>query len=154
MGYASHVMHFGTSGARNIGALFFMLRWDRYRFHKNTHGTRYTELVFFASGVICGSRSAFRCVYVTKCRHTTFYAQVGLVRIPQKVRRDTLHRSCVFAFWGWGVVGHVVHSGVPGPRNVDTLSCSGGIGMDSTKSVWGHVKPNLCFCIRWDLYVT
>jgi hypothetical protein len=44
----------------------------------------------FASGVICGSRSTFRCVRATKCRHTTFYARVGLVRIPQILRRDTL----------------------------------------------------------------
>jgi hypothetical protein len=26
--------------------------------------------------------------------------------------------------------------------------------MDSTKSVMGHVMPNLCFCNRWDLSVT
>jgi hypothetical protein len=26
--------------------------------------------------------------------------------------------------------------------------------MDSTKSASGHVMPNMCFCIRWDLWVT
>jgi hypothetical protein len=34
------------------------------------------------------------------------------------------------------------------------FSCSGGTGMDFTKSVVGHITPNLCFCIRWDLQVT
>jgi hypothetical protein len=26
--------------------------------------------------------------------------------------------------------------------------------MDMTKSTLGHVTPNMCFCIRWDLGVT
>jgi hypothetical protein len=46
MGSAGHVVHFGASGARNVGALFFLLRWDRYKFHENHVGTRYAECVF------------------------------------------------------------------------------------------------------------
>jgi hypothetical protein len=34
------------------------------------------------------------------------------------------------------------------------FSCSGGPGVVSIKSVLGHIKPNMCFCIRWDLRVT
>jgi hypothetical protein len=32
------------------------------------------------------------------------------------------------------------------------FSCSGGHGAISIKSAQGHVTPNLCFCIQWDLH--
>jgi hypothetical protein len=38
--------------------------------------------------------------------------------------------------------------------SVDYLSCSGGPGAVSIKSVPGHVTPNSCFCIRCDPRVT
>jgi hypothetical protein len=47
VGYAGHVVHSSSSGARNVDALFFSLRCDRYGLHKKHIGTRYTELVFF-----------------------------------------------------------------------------------------------------------
>jgi hypothetical protein len=33
------------------------------------------------------------------------------------------------------------------------FSCLGGIGTDSLKSMSGHDTLNLCFSIRWDLWV-
>jgi hypothetical protein len=53
-----------------------------------------------------------------------------------------------------GSAGHVMHSGASVVRNIDALFlCSGDSGKDSTKSVSGHITPNLCFCIRWNLWV-
>jgi hypothetical protein len=46
MGSAGHVLHFCVSGARNVDALFFMIQWNWFRFHKMRIGTRYAELVF------------------------------------------------------------------------------------------------------------
>jgi hypothetical protein len=47
LGSVGHVVHSGASRARNVEALFFMLGWDRYGFHKKHAWTRYAELVFF-----------------------------------------------------------------------------------------------------------
>jgi hypothetical protein len=46
VGYAGHVAHSSASGAWNVEALFFMLVWDRYGFHKRRTGTLYAEVVF------------------------------------------------------------------------------------------------------------
>jgi hypothetical protein len=51
----------------------------------------------FASGAICGSYSAFWCVWGAKHRHTIFHARVGLAQFPHKACWDTLRRTCVFA---------------------------------------------------------
>jgi hypothetical protein len=53
-----------------------------------------------------------------------------------------------------GSVGHLVLSVASGTRNVNTLfSCSGGTKLDLRKSALGHVTPNMCSCIRWNLWV-
>jgi hypothetical protein len=41
-----HVVHSVASGAQQVDALFFMLRWDRYIFQKERIETRYTKLGF------------------------------------------------------------------------------------------------------------
>jgi hypothetical protein len=48
-----------------------------------------------------------------KHRRTIFHASVGLVRILQKVRQDTLCQICVFLH-PVGSAGQLVHSDVSG----------------------------------------
>jgi hypothetical protein len=54
-----------------------------------------------------------------------------------------------------GYAGHTVHSGASGARNIDVLffmlewaRCC------FYKNALGHIMPNLCFYIRWDMQVT
>jgi hypothetical protein len=54
-----------------------------------------------------------------------------------------------------GSAGHRVHSGACGLQNIDALFFSlGWTRCCFYKNVHGHIALNLCFCIRWDLWVT
>jgi hypothetical protein len=53
------------------------------------------HLVRSVGHVVCSRASGH-----VKCQRTIFHAQVGLVRISQKVHRDTLHITCIFASIG------------------------------------------------------
>jgi hypothetical protein len=54
VGSTVHVVHFGASGARNIGEQFFMFWWDQFRFNEKRAGTHYTELGFLHPVVSAG----------------------------------------------------------------------------------------------------
>jgi hypothetical protein len=45
-GSVGHVVHSGVSRPQNVDAVFFILEWDRYGFHKKRVRTRYAEVVF------------------------------------------------------------------------------------------------------------
>jgi hypothetical protein len=59
VGSAGHIVHSGASGPRNIDALSFILECDQYGFDKKCARARYSKLVFFTSGEIYESHSAF-----------------------------------------------------------------------------------------------
>jgi hypothetical protein len=53
-----------------------------------------------------------------------------------------------------GFAGHVVHFDASGAQNVDALFFMlEWPGTVSIKSTAGHITPNLCFSIRWNLQV-
>jgi hypothetical protein len=96
VGSTGHVVHCGASRAQNIDALFLLLGWDRYGLYKKRAGTLYAELVFLHP-----------------------IGPVGHIVYPARPGHETsmLYFSTVFL----GYAGHVVHSGVSGPRNVVIL---------------------------------
>jgi hypothetical protein len=68
----------------------FMLRWDRYGFHKERTRKHYTKLVFLHRVESTGHVVHSVASAVPKCRRAIFYALVRPVWIPQKEHRDTL----------------------------------------------------------------
>jgi hypothetical protein len=64
-GHETSIQHFSGSGGPRVNP------------NKRTRNTFYQTCVF-ASGRMCGSRSAFWGIQGMKCRRTIFHAQVGL----------------------------------------------------------------------------
>jgi hypothetical protein len=122
------------------------------RFHKKHTGTRYAKflvlhLVGAAGHVVHSGASG-----VQNIDALLFMLGWDWYGFEKKARWDMLIRTCVFA--------SDRICGSPNPfrclrdaKQRHTFFCIGGTGTDLTESESGHVTPNLCFCIRWDLRV-
>jgi hypothetical protein len=101
VGSARHILNSGAFGPRKVEALFFMLGWDQYRFHKKRDRRRYIKHVFlhpvgFAGHVV--QSDAFTERNDDPLFFLLEWARCGF----HKKRRDTLHQACVFAAGGSG----------------------------------------------------
>jgi hypothetical protein len=122
----------------------------RVRFHKRHDTTPYTELGFLhpvgsAGHVMHCSASMVRNI-------DALFFMIGWDRYRfQQKRTETHNAELVFCIrWDLRVTYNILLC-LGCKTLTHYFSCSGGTGMDSTKSVLGHFMPNLCFCIRWDL---
>jgi hypothetical protein len=79
-GSVGHVVQSSASRVQNMDALFFMLGWSDTKLTKACRDTLRQPCIFAFSG-ICGSHSAFRCVWGAKHQCTIFHAQ-GPVWFP------------------------------------------------------------------------
>jgi hypothetical protein len=148
VGSAGHVMHFGVSGVRNVDAWFFMLEWDRYRFYEKLTGTHYTKLVFlhlvgWTSHVVHSGVSGLWDI-------DSLFFMLGWARCCFHKKRNGTHYTELVFLHLVGSTGHIVHSGAIGPL----FFILGGPDAVSIKSAPGQVMPSLCFCIRWNLWIT
>jgi hypothetical protein len=109
VGSAGHVVHSRPSGGQNGDTLFFMLGWDQYGFDKKSWYTLRRTCVF-ASGGICGSRSAFQCIW----GGDALFFKLRWDRYGyDKKRARTRYAELVFLH-PMESVGHVVYSDASG----------------------------------------
>jgi hypothetical protein len=150
VGSADHVIHFGAFEARNVDTLFIVLGWAWCGFHKKCVGTHGAELVFLHlvgsvshlvhSGAF-GVRNIKTLLFMPRWKRCDFH----------KKRVGTYHAKFVFLY-PVESVGHVVHQSHE--ISMQYFSFSSGPGAVSIKNASGHVTPNFCFGIWWDLWVT
>jgi hypothetical protein len=146
-------MRSGASVMQNIDAIFFMLRWARFGFDKNRTGTRYVELVCFASSGTYGSVVRFGTLGVQNVD-----ASFSCLGRPgsdptNSAPGDVTPNLYFYSWWDLRVTLCVlVHLGRE--TSMHYFACSGGPRADPTESVLRHITLNLSFCIHWDLHVT
>jgi hypothetical protein len=153
VGSTSHVVIIVLRPGAKCRCTIFLAQAVPVQIAQKVHWDTLCQTSFFASSCICGSRSAFRCIWGTKCQRTIFHARVGRVRISQKAQRDTLRRTCVFT-----------SAGICGSRSA--LRCVRGAKHQHTifharvgpvripEKMRQDTLRRTCFPIRWDQRVT
>jgi hypothetical protein len=153
VGSACHVIHSAASGHESLMHYFSCSGGTGTDLTKSAPGHVMPNMCFFC---IRWDLRVTLCISVHPDHEkTTYYFSCsgGTSTDLKKAQQDTLRRTCVFA--SGGICRSHMHFGASGARNIDALfSCPGGNDTDLTKSTSGHVMPNLCFWIRWDLQVT
>jgi hypothetical protein len=118
VGSVGHVVHSGAFGAENVGALFFMLGWDRYGFHEKRAGSQCAKCVFLHLVGSMGHVVHSGASEMQNVDALFFILRKDHMDSP-KARRDMLHQICVFA--SSGICGSRCHSGASGVQNFDAL---------------------------------
>jgi hypothetical protein len=118
---------------------------------------RAKNLIIYRCGCITGvDVHSMKCIPVRPGHENviTLFFILGWDRYGFDKKRTGTHYAKHLFLHPVGYAGHVVHSDASGARNVDAFSSSGGPGAVYIKCAPGHVTPNLCFCILWDVQVT
>jgi hypothetical protein len=139
-----HVVHCGASRAQNINTLFFLLVGGQYGFLKEHAGTRYAEHAFLHPVVSVGHVAHSGVFGARNVNALYFMLEWDWCCFHKKHVRTSYTIFCFCIRWDMQVTLYIsVRLG----RKKSTLyfSCSCGIGTESTKSVPGHVTPNLYF---------
>jgi hypothetical protein len=118
LGSAGHVVHFGASMTRNVGALFSCLV-EPVCIRRKARRDMFRQTCVSTSGGICGPRSAFRCVGGAKCQHTFF--MIGWDRYGYDKKRAGTHDAELVFLHPVGSTGHAVHSIASRARIIDEL---------------------------------
>jgi hypothetical protein len=108
MGSMGHVVHSGACRAQNLDVLFFMLGWACSDSMKSALG-QVTLNLFFASGGINVSRSAFWCILGAK--HHVLFFMLGWDRYGFDKKRTGACYAELLVLHPEGSAGHVVHPG-------------------------------------------
>jgi hypothetical protein len=109
-----NVVHSVASGAQNINALFFMLGWGWYGFHKKRAVTHYTKLVFLHP-VGCVCHVVYSCASGARNVDALFF-MLGRDRYRFNKKRAGTHYDELVFLYLVGYADHVVHSGAWGMK--------------------------------------